>query len=86
MITFFSNLQKGLIAFIFIAIQFPLTAQTPVNKFTLDEVITMAHENSPQAILAKHQFRAAYWEHRTFKAEYLPSLTLMVRFPILIDD
>lgn len=81
MITSFSNLQKGFIAFIFIAIQFPLAAQTPINKFTLDEVITMARENSPQAILAKHQFRAAYWEHRTFKAEYLPSLTLNGTFP-----
>jgi outer membrane protein TolC len=55
--------------------------QLPVNSFSLDEVLEMAKENSPQAMLAKHQFRVAYWEYRTYEAEYLPSLRLNGTFP-----
>ncbi len=57
------------------------SAQVFVNKLSLSEVITMAKENSPQSVLAKHQFRAAYWEHRTFEAEYLPSLSFSGTLP-----
>ncbi len=60
-----------------------LSAQLPVNTFSLNEILEMAKETSPQAILAKHQFRAAYWEHRTFEAEFRPSLTLNGTFPEL---
>lgn len=55
--------------------------QTPVNTLNLNEVLEMAKDYSPQAILAKHQFRAAYWEHRTYKAELLPSLSLNATLP-----
>ena len=55
--------------------------QNKVSTLTLNDVLEMAKEYSPQAILAKHQFRAAYWEHRTYKAEYLPSVTLNGTFP-----
>lgn len=52
-----------------------------VNTLSLLEVLEMAKDYSPQAILAKHQFRAAYWEHRTYKAELLPSLSLNATIP-----
>ena len=58
-------------------------AQAPKTTFTLEEVLEMARDYSPSAILAKHQFRAAYWEHRTYKAEYLPSVTLNGTLPNL---
>jgi outer membrane protein TolC len=51
------------------------------KRLTLDEVITLSEEQSLQGILAKHMFRASYWQFRTFKAEYLPSLTLTGTFP-----
>ncbi|NOU15949.1 MAG: TolC family protein [Bacteroidales bacterium] len=51
-------------------------SQKPINRLTLDEVLQLAKDQSPQAILAKHRFRASYWEYRTYKAEYLPSLTM----------
>ena len=47
-----------------------------VKKLTLAEVIKLAEEQSPNALIAKHRFRASYWEYRTFVAEYRPSLTL----------
>lgn len=52
------------------------TAQSPKTTLAITEVLEMAEDYSPQAILAKHQFRAAYWEYRTYKAEFLPSITL----------
>lgn len=47
-----------------------------VRKLTLDEVITIAEEQSPNALIAKNRFRSSYWQYRTFVAEYRPSLTL----------
>ena len=47
-----------------------------IKKLTLDEVINLAAEQSPNAFMAKHRFRASYWQYRTFIAQYRPSLTL----------
>jgi len=52
-----------------------------VKSLTLDEVVKLSEDQSLQGILAKHMFRASYWQYRTFKAEYLPSLTLTGTFP-----
>jgi len=50
-------------------------------QLTLDEVVTLAREQSPMATMARHQFRSSYWEYRTFKASFLPSLTLNSTLP-----
>jgi outer membrane protein TolC len=47
-----------------------------VKKLTFNEVIQLSEEQSPNALIAKHRFRAAYWQYRTFVAQYRPSLTL----------
>ncbi len=52
-----------------------------VKRLTLDDVVKLSEDQSLQGILAKHMFRASYWQYRTFKAEYLPSLTLTGTFP-----
>mgnify|MGYP003750493043 CR=1 FL=1 len=44
-------------------------------RLTLNEVVALARKQSPQAVAARHQYRAAYWNWRSFKADYLPSLT-----------
>lgn len=44
-------------------------------RLTLDEAVALARQQSPQAVAARHQFRASYWNWRSFKADYLPSLT-----------
>ena len=74
-----SKLKSGIL---FLLLLFPpfLSAQE-TKRLTLEEVITIAQEQSPDAILAKHRFRASYWQFRTFKAEYLPSLTLSGTLP-----
>jgi outer membrane protein TolC len=45
------------------------------SRFTLNDVIRIAQEQSPDAILSKHRFRASYWQFRSFKASYLPGLS-----------
>ena len=47
-----------------------------VKKLTFEEVIKLSEEQSPNALIAKHRFRASYWQYRTFVAQYRPSLTL----------
>ncbi len=47
-----------------------------VKKLTFGDVIKLAEEQSPNALIAKHRFRASYWQYRSFKAQYLPSLRL----------
>lgn len=44
--------------------------------FTLEQVIELAKEQSPQAIMARHTFRSSFWSYRSYRANYLPSLTL----------
>jgi len=47
-----------------------------VKTLTFHEVIKLSEEQSPNALMAKHRFRASYWQYRTFVAQYRPSLTL----------
>ncbi len=47
-----------------------------IKSLTFQEVIKLSEEQSPNALMAKHRFRASYWQYRTFVAQYRPSLTL----------
>jgi Outer membrane protein len=44
-------------------------------RLTLDGSVSLARSQSPQAVAARHQYRASYWNWRSFKADYLPSVT-----------
>ncbi len=59
---------------------FPLLVQKAsaqeVMKLSFEDVIRLSEEQSPNAMMAKHRFRASYWQYRTFIAQYRPSLTL----------
>jgi outer membrane protein TolC len=58
-------------------------AQSRTLQFTLEEVISLAKEQSPMAILAKHRFRGSYWQYRTHTAKFLPGLNLTSTIPDL---
>lgn len=61
-----------------------LFAQSGQERFiSLEEVITIAREQSPDAMAARHRYRGSYWEFRSFKAGYLPGLTLDATLPNL---
>lgn len=53
-----------------------LYAQKECIELTLPEAIELAQKSSPDAIVARHSFRASYWNYKFFQANYLPSLTL----------
>ena len=57
--------------------------QQKTRTYTLDDVILIARHQSPMAIMAKHRFRGSYWEFRTYKAGYLPLLTMNATIPDL---
>lgn len=44
---------------------------------TLEDAISLAHDNSPEVQAARHTYRAAYWNYRSFRANYLPSVSLI---------
>ncbi len=71
--------MKKLLLFSVIAVLFLSAKNTDaqeLKKLTFQEVITIAEEQSPNALMAKHRYRASYWQYRSYKAQYLPSLTL----------
>ncbi len=43
---------------------------------SLSETIKLAQERSPDALINIHRFRRSYWEFRSFKAGYLPNVTI----------
>ncbi len=58
-----------------------LKSQEKINRLTLDDVIYIAKQQSPDALMAKHRFRQSYWQFKMFKAEYLPNLSLSGTLP-----
>ncbi|MFC2150991.1 TolC family protein [Bacteroidota bacterium] len=61
---------------------FPLLGQESIiEELTFEQVVRLAREQSPDAIMAKHQFRANYWEFRTYKSDFRPNLSLGTTFP-----
>ena len=53
------------------------------RQYTFDEIIYIARQKAPMAVLARHRFRQSYWQYRTHRAEFLPTLTLSSVLPDL---
>lgn len=61
----------------------------PVSSFsqqdtlylTLQDAISIAQQQSPDALIAKHRFRMSYWQYRSFSAEYRPGVNLNAVMP-----
>ena len=51
------------------------------RTLTLQDAIEIARAQSPDALMAQHRFRADYWQYRSFRASYLPALTLFGSVP-----
>ena len=50
-------------------------------RFTIEEIIDLSKNQSPEGIQAKHAFRASYWEFRSYKAGFMPSLVFDATLP-----
>ncbi|MBO4443901.1 MAG: TolC family protein [Bacteroidaceae bacterium] len=53
----------------------PSFGRESVSFFTLEEVISLAQEQSPAAQAARHSFQSSYWTWRNYRASLLPSLS-----------
>jgi outer membrane protein TolC len=53
-----------------------LTFSQELKRLTFDEVIKLAEEQSPNALIAKNRFRASYWAFRYYQAQFRPTLFL----------
>lgn len=78
----YNSVYKSILPLIF-ALFFisELSAQEGIDELSLDEAIQIAKKQSPGALMATHRFRSSYWQYRSFKASYLPSLTLYGTLP-----
>ncbi|MDA3905126.1 MAG: TolC family protein [Bacteroidales bacterium] len=62
------------ILFIF-SLSFSINSFAQQRDLTLEDVINIAKEQSPDALIAQHQLRASYWEFKTYRRSLLPSLS-----------
>lgn len=79
------KILAGIVLGVFISLFEPLKAQNlqtdEENYLTLAETIQLAQERSPDALINIHRFRRSYWEYRSFRAGYLPNVTLSGTLP-----
>jgi len=79
------KIRKQILRIIFILtllfVSLFIQAQVEIRRLTLEDAIALAKQQSPDALLAKHQFRSDYWQYKSFKASYLPSLVLSGYIP-----
>jgi len=57
------------------------SGQEQVYQLSLDDVLEIAHKQSPDALIAKHRYRSNYWQFRSYQAEYRPMLMLDATLP-----
>lgn len=50
-------------------------------QLTLEQVVQMAKNQSPDALKAKHSFRGSYWAFKNYRAELMPKLTFDAQLP-----
>jgi outer membrane protein TolC len=55
---------------------FPAFSQAVEKVLTFEDVIRLAKDQSPQAMMARHRYRASYWQYRTHLAKFRPNLSL----------
>ena len=72
-------LKRIFVLFNFFLISVSLVGQESgcgfILEMTLDKVVEDARNQSLSSVIAKHKFLVSYWEFRTYKAQFLPSLS-----------
>lgn len=59
----------------------PAVGQQEQRVISLEEAIRLAREQSLDALVAKSELRAAYWQYRNYKADLLPNVKLSGTVP-----
>lgn len=74
-------MNRNLIIIALLSITLSSFSQERFERFSLNDVIRISHQQSPDAIAAKNQFRASYWQNRSVRANYLPSINFSGMVP-----
>lgn len=61
----------------------PAVAQKVVRHLSLNQVIDLARGQSLEACVARNRYLGSFWEYRTFRADYLPKVSLSAILPDL---
>ncbi|MFZ4414912.1 MAG: TolC family protein, partial [Bacteroidales bacterium] len=65
----------SIIAFV-LGVSFLAKAQENTKILSFENVINIASQQSPDGLVAKNKYLGSYWKFRTYKASYMPMLTL----------
>ncbi|MDR3133716.1 MAG: TolC family protein [Prevotellaceae bacterium] len=57
------------------------TVQQYNYTYTLEEVLSLAQEQSPDAVRQRNTYLASYWQYRSYRANQLPSLNFSASLP-----
>ncbi len=68
-------MNRIVISVIFLSVTLTVRAQDKMIM-TLDNALQLAQSQSLQSFLVKNSYLAQYWQYQSFKADYLPSLSL----------
>ncbi len=58
-------------------------SQEKTLNLNLEEVLELAKDQSLDALIAKNSFRSSYWAYRSYKAMFLPALSMNATVPDL---
>lgn len=75
--------RNFLLFFLVFLVIIPTAEAQETRKYTFNEIILIARQQSPPAVLARHRFRQSYWEYRTYRASFLPTLRMDATVPDL---
>ena len=59
----------------------PSAAQSGQRTFTLEDAIAIAQAGSPDALTSRQTFRSSFWQYKSFRAQYLPSMSASATLP-----
>ena len=80
-----NKIRKQILKIIFITtllfVSLFIQSQEEIRQLTLKDAIEIARQQSPDALNAKNQFRTSYWQYRSYRAEYLPALSVGAYLP-----
>lgn len=65
-----------IVLFIMVGMTPAMAQQENSTYLKLDDVILIAQQRSPNALIATHRYKSSYWQYRYFKADYKPQLSL----------
>lgn len=76
-----NQIKKTLLAILISGTILQVSGQEGNYRLSLNDVISIAHQQSPDALISKHRYRNSYWQYRSYQATYRPMLTLDATLP-----